>query len=118
MNREERDRNEPIIIKKIISILPNDYVQLTNKPTINGITIEGDKTATELSLLSSNKEDYETVTLSEMQNKDRYLIGIGDDKTYKVSVDDVLEETKNVSVTEELDTDAADGTIQFVLLKD
>lgn len=116
MKRECRNRDGPIEIKKVISVLPNDYVSLENKPSINGIVLDGELDASSLNLLSSKEDDYEPVTLSQMQGAQCYLLAIGEGKTYKISVDDFIEETKNVTVTDSVDPEAANGTISFVIL--
>ena len=50
-------------VKRCVSVLPNDYSQLENMPTINGVTLIGDLKANELGVLSSNKNDYETLSV-------------------------------------------------------
>lgn len=117
MNRQDRDRCPPVEIRKIVSVLPTDYVNITNKPTINGVTLEGEMTGKSLSLLSSDEAEHETVSLIESQKKDRYFVAIGQGKSYKVPVDDVVEQSKLAEVTDQLDKNAPVGTFQFVKIK-
>lgn len=117
MSRTERNCNAPIQIRKVVSVLPNDYGQLTNLPTVNGVSLIGEQTAKSLNLLSANDEEYVPVKLNDVAGKDMYLIAVGKDGPQKVPVDDFIEEKKGngVLVTDKLDTEAAIGTIQFVI---
>lgn len=118
MNRRQRDSDSAYIgLKRIISVLPNDYLQLENIPKINGVTLSGDISATDLNLLSSNSADYETMRLSDLAGKGMYIPTIGEnEESVKVPVDDLIEE-KQVKVTETLDEGVSIGTIQLVIIK-
>lgn len=117
MNRQLRDKCADIKLKKVVSVLPNDYSQLENLPRINGVTLSGDISSKELNLLSSSDAEYETIKLSNLTGKGMYVPVIGDDETScKVPVDDFWEESK-VKVTDTLDEDVSVGTIQLVKIK-
>lgn len=53
----------------------NNYLDLTNLPQINGITLSGNMTAKELYLLSSILDDYETATSSSLDDFYSILLG-------------------------------------------
>lgn len=117
MNRQLRDRCADIRLKKVVSVLPNDYSQLENLPSIDGVTLSGDISSKELNLLSSSSAKYETIKLSNLAAKGMYVPVIGEDESSgKVPVDDFLEEGK-VKVAETLDEDVSVGTIQLVKIK-
>ena len=116
MNRECRDRDAPIQIKKIVSVLPNDYSLLENLPTLNGVSLLGNLSGKDVNLLSSNIDDYETAKLSEIES-DNYVICAGKDSAVKVQIVDFIEESKSVKTASEFDEDAPLGTIQFVIIK-
>jgi len=59
-----------------------NYQRLNNKPSINGISLVGNKTSKELNLLSSRPIDYSTVNL-ESANKSDYLVILGNDSINK-----------------------------------
>ena len=116
MNRECRDRDAPIQIKKVVSVLPNDYSLLENLPTLNGVSLLGDLSGKDVNLLSSADEDYDTVRLSEIESED-YVVCIGKKSAVKVPIADFIEESKSVKTVDVLDKDAHIGTIQFVIIK-
>lgn len=117
MGRTERNCNAPIQIRKVVSVLPNDYGQLTNLPTVNGVSLIGELTAESLNLLSADGKEYAPVKLNDVAGKDMYLIAVGEGGPQKVPVDDFIGEKKGngVQTTEKLDTEVVVGTIQFVL---
>lgn len=41
-------------VKGVVSILPNDYVNLKNKPKINGIVLEGDLSSENLDIVGGD----------------------------------------------------------------
>ena len=113
MRRGCRDPSTPIEIKKVVSVLPDDYSQLKNLPSINGIELSGNMSAESLNLLSSNPEDYEPITLSEASD-DASVIVIDNGEMHRLSVKGLMEDSKNVKVSETLDPKCPIGTIQFV----
>lgn len=116
MNRECRDRDAPIQIKKVVSVLPNDYSLLENLPTLNGVSLLGNLSGKDVNLLSSNVDEYETVNLSDIEEED-YVICVGKNSAVKVPIADFIEESKSVKTGSEFDEDAPLGTIQFVIIE-
>lgn len=119
MNRQERDNCKGIEIKNVVSVLPNDYSQLENLPSIDGITILGDISSKQLNLLSSDCNQYETLKLSNITGTERYVPVIAEDSAMngKVPIDDFVEEGK-IKITETFDEDVSVGTTQLVIIKD
>lgn len=119
MGRTERNCNAPIQIRKVVSVLPNDYGQLTNLPTVNGVSLIGELTARSLNLLSADSKEYSPVKLTDAAGKGMYIVAVGEDGPQKVPVDDFIAEKKGsaVLVTDKLDTEVEDGTIQLVIKK-
>ena len=64
--------------------LSDNYNRLKNKPQINGITLEGNKTSEELNILNTDPAGYEEIELSEVG--DGYVLVLGEDKTTKVKI--------------------------------
>ncbi len=116
MNRECRDRDAPIQIRKVVSVLPNDYSLLENLPTLNGVSLLGNLSGKDVNLLSSNVDEYETVNLSDIEEED-YVICVGKNSAVKVPIADFIEESKSVKTGSEFDEDAPLGTIQFVIIE-
>lgn len=116
MNRECRDREAPVKIKKVVSVLPNDYGQLENIPTLNGVSLLGNLSGKDLNLLPTQKDEYETTTV-ESAAKGGYVVCLGASEPQKVPISEFLEQSKNVMTTDELKTDVRIGTIQLVIMK-
>ena len=104
---------DEIRIEEVISILPNDYSAMENKPTVNGIVLSGEQTGKDLKLLSILEEDYDDSSLDEVQADEGYFVAIGKGKQHKVPASDI----KNIKVNEELETKVPNGTIQYVIIK-
>lgn len=104
-----------------ISILPNDYANLVNLPTLNGVTLLGDLKSTELNLLSSAKEDYEDTSLEDAQAQDGYLVVLLPNSTPKcVSLSYIrsaLDVEGGFLTVDEFNPDAPVGSYQFVVKK-
>lgn len=67
----------------------NDYMHLNNKPSINGIDLIGNKTATELNLLTSNIAVYTIERIEEIK-KDAFMLALTEDKhVFKISLEDI-----------------------------
>lgn len=75
-------------IYRCISILPDDYQEMDNKPTMNGATIEGDLTAKDLKLMSSDSDDYQSISKEEAAEKFIPVID-KDGNVHKISVSDL-----------------------------
>ena len=116
----EKNCTPPSIkVHRCVSILPNDYNIMENKPVINGVVLEGEQTAKTLSLLSSNVEEYESVTLNATEQQDGYLVVLmpGDAQPKKVALSDLRHETdseRGFQTVDEIDPSAAIGSYQFV----
>ncbi len=105
-------------VHKCVSILPNDYNIMENKPVINGVVLEGEQSAKTLNLLSSNAEDYDETTFAEAKERDGYMVVIlSDNQPQKVSLCDLsanMGGDGSLRTVDELDTSATVGSYQFV----
>ena len=105
-------------LHRCVSVLPNDYSQLENVPKINGVSLMGDLKAGDLGLLSSNPENYETVSV--LDKKDGYIVLLGGAKPEKIALDELLEQAggkvsgEGFVTVNELDTALPIGSYQFV----
>lgn len=111
--------NPPSVqVHKCVSILPNDYNIMENKPVINGVVLEGEQSAKTLSLLSSNAEDYDETTFAEAKKRGGYMVVIlSDNQPQKVSLCDLsanMGGDGSLRTLDELDTSATVGSYQFV----
>lgn len=109
-------------VHRHISVLPNDYSELENIPSINGIRLIGEQTAKQLNLLSAKVEDYETVSVESAQDKYVLIIGKSGEQQ-KISLLDltansgtgVIEGGSGFTTSDTVDDEMAIGTYQFVL---
>lgn len=109
------EQKKPAQVGKVLSLLPSDYRNLINLPTVNGVEISGDLTSKELSLLSSNAEDYIEHTLGVDNDEGKYFVVIGEDQTTaKVPVKTVAKTLSLIKTTEEIDEDMDVGSYRFV----
>lgn len=102
-------------VKRVISVLASDYTGLDNLPMINGVSLIGDKTANELSLLSTKAEDYQTVSLVDAGKSKGYVVVLGENSTpKKVSIMDFTSQVTGFTTNDEINPDVAIGAYQFV----
>lgn len=107
-----------VSIHRCISILPNDYVNLVNLPTINGVTLLGELKAADLNLLSSKRGDYQETTLEAAQEGGGYLVVLlPGGQSQRLSLDYIrsgLDVEGGFLTVNEFDPDAPVGSYQFV----
>lgn len=102
-------------IHRCVSVLPNDYTILENLPSINGVTLKGDQKAQDLSLLSLNRDDYETISLLDKEDdEESYLIVLGVEKATKVSLSDFLAQASGFKTVDTCDENVPIGMYLFV----
>ena len=92
-----------------ISITQN-YPDLQNLPQINGVTLVGDKSAAELSLLSSKTADYPTMSIGDVRAT-HYLPVLGETNG-KVKLSDIG--GTKLSTVSEIPEDMAIGDYIFL----
>ena len=73
VNSQVRDKHIIIDMNKSVYINKN-YLRLTNKPSINGVELIGDKSSADLNLLTNNQTDYEPVHLNSADRADFLLV--------------------------------------------
>lgn len=73
-------------VHRCVSVLPNDYAILENKPKINGKELEGNLSVSDIGALSSDLGDYATV---EQDGKEKFLIILDGTKAKKMSLNDI-----------------------------
>lgn len=112
--------NEPMLIQAfnegVQVSLNTDYEQLQNLPKINGVTLLGDLSSGELSLLSAKSSDY--LEISEQQVQDKFILVLGDNQNAptKLSIAKIPSALglSKVETVEQLNPNVENGTYQFV----
>lgn len=105
-------------LKPLVSILPNDYTIMDNLPKINGVTLIGEKTAQQLSLLSSNQDNYDSISLTDAKANGGYVIVVGGQAPAKISIGELVPKGNGFITSKEIDSDVNVGLYQFVEKKD
>lgn len=103
-------------LHRCVSVLPNDYGILDNKPTINGKELEGDLKPADIGVLSANANDYEDVPSA---NPDGHLLVLVDGTVKKISIKDAgmgggSDGAIQVTTRQELPSIGAKNGIYFV----
>ncbi len=82
-----------------------DYLRLENKPQIGGITLEGDKSLEDLSILSSNSTRYQEISLDSANPNLNILLVAETGETKKIKISNLISGrvVTASSVTEELE---------------
>ena len=91
-------------------ILMGNYPDLQNLPQINGVTLVGDKSAAELSLLSSKASDYPTMRREAA--KDTHYVPILGETNGKIRLSDIA--GPKLSTVSEIPADMAVGDYIFL----
>lgn len=109
------EAKKPQQVSKVLSLLPSDYRGLINLPTVNGVEVSGDLTSKDLSILSSQADNYDELDLSEGSNEGKYFVLVGrDETTAKVPAQTIAKTLSILKTTEELDEDMDVGSYRFV----
>ena len=66
-----------------------NYNRLVNKPQINGVVLEGNKTSQELNLLTNDVQGYETLTLGTAKPESYVLLFPEDGEPGKITLGEV-----------------------------
>ena len=89
------------------------YLRLTDKPSINGVELVGNKTAEELNLLPNNQSKYEPVHLESADRAD-FLLVLGQDGTpKKLQLGEITSRT--MQTLDEIPADLEVGSYVFLL---
>lgn len=99
-------------LKEAVTISDN-YLRLINKPKINSIELSGDKTAIELSLLSSKSDTYSEVSLETVSKGSFLLVLTEHGEANKLKIDEVT--VGKMSTAENLPPDLQVGNYIFLL---
>ena len=92
------ERRNGIDIEPRITV-SNNYLRLTNKPKINGIELTGDKTSTDLNILTNDLTKYDELVLTDSSAK--YVLVTGEDgETKKLRLSTLT--TGKLSVTDDV----------------
>lgn len=109
------EAKKPQQVSKVLSLLPSDYRGLINLPTVNGVEVSGDLTSKDLSILSSQADNYDELDLSTGNNEGKYFVLVGSDETTaKVPAQTIAKTLSILKTTEELDEDMDVGSYRFV----
>lgn len=99
-----------VLVKQGVTV-SDDYNRLRHKPKINGFTVENDKKAQELNLLTNEIEGYEEIKLG-VANRDSFLLVIGENgETSKLKIDELAK--GRFRTIEEIDSEFAEGDYVF-----
>ena len=102
----EIDRSKGVYIN-------SNYLRLTNKPSINGVELIGNKTAEELNLLTSNQTEYEQIHLGSAESAD-FLLALGQDgQPKKLKLGELTSRT--MQTLDEIPGDLEIGSYVFLL---
>lgn len=111
------ETKKPAQVSKVLSLLPSDYKNLINHPTINGVEVSGNLVSKELNLLSSKPADYKSLE-NGVDNEDedeKYLIILGEDGTpLKVAVKTMAKNLSTIKTTDEIDESMGIGEYRFI----
>lgn len=87
-------------------------------PSINGVTLVGNKSAKELGILSILPENYEPVDIHNAAAKNGGIVIVGDDNSPMIlSAQSILDRGTGFFTSEEIDGDVEIGVYQFVQKK-
>lgn len=103
------ENNEYIVFELLSD--PLNYSEMSNKPKINGVELNGELTAADLELLSSRLDDYRTVDPNQLAEQN-YLVVLVDGAPVKVPVKQVM--SSKIKTVSELDPDVPIDSYQFV----
>lgn len=90
-----------------------DYLRLENKPSVNGVYLEGNKTANELSILSNNSDNYSQVNRKSANKADFLLLLNNQGTTKKLALGEITQHT--VQTLSEVPSDLEVGNYVFLL---
>jgi len=104
-------------VRQIISILPDSYLLLEDKPAINGVELTKDSTPKDLCLLSGDADDYMGLTYDEATESEAAILAITNTgEAAKISVSELSDAlASTIKTVEELDENAKDGSYQFLI---
>lgn len=97
-------------------VVNKDYLRLENKPSINGIELNGDKTAIELSILSNNSDTYEEVSRKSANKADFLLLVNNRDNAKKMPLREISQHM--VQTLDDIPDDLEIGNYVFLLKED
>lgn len=97
-------------------IVNKDYLRLENKPSINGVELNGNKTAVELSILSNNSDTYEEVSRKSANKADFLLLVNNRENTKKIPLREISQHM--VQTLENIPEDLEIGNYVFLLKED
>lgn len=101
-------------VKPLISVLPNDYNILENKPTINGIVLQGEVDVSSLNLLSGAAADYNEISIVPGESDSLHVIVLGGEKPQTIRLGEILSKVNSFTTTKDIIPDANIGSYQFV----
>lgn len=97
-------------------VVNKDYLRLENKPSINGIELNGNKTAVELSVLSNNSDTYKEVSRKSANKADFLLLVNNRDNAKKMPLREISQHM--VQTLENIPEDLEIGNYVFLLKED
>ena len=104
-----------IDLRKDVSLNTN-YLRLTNKPSINGVELTGNKTSEELNLLSNNQSEYEQIELESAGDADFLLVLGSENQPKKMKISELSSRT--MQTAEKMPESLEIGSYIFLLMED
>jgi len=104
-----------IDLRKDVSLNTN-YLRLTNKPSINGVELTGNKTSEELNLLSNNQSEYEQIELESAGDADFLLVLGNENQPKKMKISELSSRTMQTAET--MPENLEIGSYIFLLMED
>ena len=104
-----------IDLRKDVSLNTN-YLRLTNKPSINGVELTGNKTSAELNLLSNNQSEYEQIELESAGDADFLLVLGSENQPKKMKISELSSRTMQTAET--MPENLEIGSYIFLLMED
>lgn len=95
--------------------LSDNYNRLTNKPTINGVTLQGNMTPAQLNLLDSRLSGYKEITLG-ADTRDSFLLALDQEEPAKIKIGELTKGT--FSTVNDVTEDMQIGTYAFKKMED
>ena len=97
-------------------VVNKNYLRLDNKPSINGVCLEGDKSLSELNLLSNKESEYTQVELNTVDKTDCLLVLGRDGVNKKIEINKISSRT--MQTAKELPNTLEVGSYVFLLKED
>ena len=114
LKAQVNNRSITVDVTKAVYI-NNNYLRLNNKPSINGVQLNGNKNADELNLLSKIPEQYTQISLESADKADFLLVLGKDNQPKKMKIGDISSRT--LQTVKVVPSDFEIGSYIFLLME-